>query len=253
MNEVGQQPEVVYKETICFVGGDSVGKTTALLEIAAAHPNAKVRMIDFENKWRKIRDIYFSELKNLEVETVQDWDDVERAFAKFNKELGVGDWLLIDGLDKAWDIIQTEYDESKHGPNEWGWIKGKHNKDFIDVATSRASYHVAATAYAQPNASYNIEREKDERVKEELMLWAQIGFRPGGEKRNMSRFETVFALKAQLSPRRNMVTTFKDKGRPYLDNGKKGLWLNFDFPLWDVYKEAVDAALEEGRKVAPLS
>lgn len=244
--------EVTYKETICFVGGDSVGKTTALLEIAEYHPNSKCIMIDFENKWRKVRDVYFPNLTNLEVISVQDWADVKAAFDKVQKQLKVGDWLLIDGLDKAWDIIQSTYDPGKHGQNEWGWIKGEHNKDFIDIATGRASYNVAATAYAQPNADFNIQRESDREVKEELLLWKQIGFRPGGEKRNMSRFDTVFALKSQLSPRKHFVTTFKDKGRPYLNDGKRGLWLEFNFPFWPVYKKTVDDAVAAGERVVPL-
>jgi len=240
-----------YKETLCYVGGDSVGKTTALLEIAEYHPNSKVIMIDFENKWRKVRDVYFPDL-DIEVFSVSEWNDVIDAFDKVEKTLGVGDWLLIDGLDKAWDIIQSTYDEKKHGPNEWGWIKGEHNKNWLDIACGRAPYNVAATAYAQPNADFNIQRESDKGVQQELLLWKQIGFRPGGEKRNMSRFDTVFALKAQLSPRKNLVTTFKDKGRPYLDDGKKGLWLEFQFPFWPVYKAKVDAALAAGERVVPL-
>jgi len=241
-----------YKETVLFVGGDSVGKTTVLFEIAEAYPSAKFILIDFENKWNKVRNLYFPHVNNVEVISVLNWDEVEAAFTKAKKELGAGDWLLIDGLDKAWDIIQSTYDATKHGQNEWGWIKGKHNKDFLDVACTRAPFNVAATAYAQPNADFNIQRESDAAVKEELMMWKQIGFRPGGEKRNISRFDTVLALKAQLMPRKNLVTTFKDKGRPYLNGGKASLWMEFQFPLWKIYVDTVTAAAERGERVAPI-
>lgn len=223
-----------------------------MLEIAEYHPNRKCIMIDFENKYGKVKDVFFPNVTNLEVVSVNDWDDVTRAFAKAERELKAGDWLLIDGLDKAWDIIQSTYDERKHGPNEWGWIKGEHNKDFMDVATGRAPFNVAATAYAQPNADFNIQRESDKEVQENLLLWKQIGFRPGGEKRNMSRFDTVFALKAQLSPRKNLVTTFKDKARPYMDGGKRSLWMEFEFPFWPKYVALVNEAHERGERVVPL-
>ena len=235
-----------------YVGGDSVGKTTALLEQPYYYPNNQFIMLDFENKWKKVKDIYFPDLKNLEVISVLSWNEVEDGFNRCKAMLGEGDGLLVDGLDKSWDIIQSTYDEKLHGPNEWGWIKGKHNKDFIDVACTRAPFNVFATAYAQPNADFNINRETDATVKQELLLWKEIGFRPGGEKRNVSRFDTVFALKAQLRPRKNYVTTFKDKGRPYLHGGKASLWLEFTFPLWPEYVETVQAAEESGQKVASI-
>lgn len=244
---------VQYKETILFTGGDSVGKTTCLFELAKYHPNSKCILIDFENKTQKIQAAFFADVTNVEIFNVLNWHDVEEAFTEAKKRLGPGDWLLIDGLDKAWDIAQVTYDATnkEHGPDAWRYIKKIHNKEFLDVACGRAPFNVGATAWAAPNQDYNIDRETDAEIKQELQMWKQIGFRPGGEKRNTSRFDTVFALKAKLMPRKNAVTTYKDKGRPYLDGGKK-LWLEFDFPFWPIYVDKVDTALTNGETVVPL-
>ncbi len=241
----------VFKETILITGGDSVGKTAALLEIAREHEEKKCIFMDFENKVAKIHAAYFPDVDNIEFIDILNWNSVEDGFAEVKSTLGVGDWFLIDGLDKAWDIIQTTYDENnkEHGPDMWKFCKGRHNKEFIDVACGRAPFHVAATAWSAPNDEINIQRERDETVKDNLLRWKQFGFKPGGEKRNTARFDTVLALRSTVNPVKFYVATYKDKARPYLDGGSKSLWFEFDFPLWDVYVARCQKAKDDGEIV----
>jgi hypothetical protein len=229
-----------------YTGGDSVGKTSLLLEIAEFHPESRCVIFDWENKTRKVLDSLYYDLKNVEVIPVRTFDGnpeaaVLRQFEKIAPKLKSEDWFMIDGLDKAWDVAQTEYDPKK-GPDQWQWIKGVHNKEWLDVACGFAPFNVAATAWAAPNDTFNIDREKDAMIREELMMWQQYGFRPGGEKRNTSRFDTIFALKTSVAPVKRYVSTYKDKGaRPYLDGGDRSLWMEFDFPFWPIYVEACKA------------
>lgn len=239
-----------FKETILLVGPDNVGKTSILLELARFHPENKCVLFDFENHVDKIKYTYHEEVSNVEVIDIDEWAILEKEFDRAQRSLQLGDWLLVDGLDKAWDMIQAEYEDGKDkAPDMWQWTKKKHNKEFMDKATGRGKYSFAASVYAYPNDQFNISRETDPEVKKELGNWRQFGFRPGGEKRNTSRFETVFALKHEYQPERFFVSTFKDKGRPFLDGGDKSLWLPFEFPFWPTYLKVCQDAVDVGRKV----
>ena len=198
-----------FKESIMIVGGDSVGKTAMLFDIAKAHPDAKIYIFDFENKTAKIHAGFYPEVENVTIKLIKSWADVIKAFDVAEKVLKAGDWLMIDGLGTAWDMIQAEWAEQ--GPDQWQWIKARHNKDFLDKA-SAASYHFAATAWAQSNADYNIDRETDREIKDDLLLWKQFGFRPDGEKRNTRRFDTVFALHSRVNPIRQEISTIQGQG-----------------------------------------
>ena len=55
----------MYKESILFVGGDDVGKTSMLFDIARHHPKAKCVLFDLENKAEKIRDGFYPDVKNV--------------------------------------------------------------------------------------------------------------------------------------------------------------------------------------------
>lgn len=246
---------MAYKESILFTGGDNVSKTSLLLEIAATHPESKCIMFDFENKVDKIRDGYYGDLKNLEVIDILGWDDVEDGFTRVKAELHIGDWYLVDGLDKAWDIIQTTWDKDNpdHEADMWQFCKKRHNKRWLDIACGRAPFNVAMSAWCAPNDSFNIDRERDDQVKADLMLWKQYGFRPGGEKRNTSRFDTVFALKTRLNPQKFYVSTYKDKVRPYIDGGSKSLWMEYTHPFWPHYVDLCAKAIEDGQRAIPIS
>jgi len=245
---------MAYKESILFVGGDSSGKSTSLLEVAQYHPESKVIIFDFENKLSKIKDGLFPDLTNVTIVPIEDWSDVERGYELVERTLGVGDWFMVDGLDKAWDMAQATYDinNKSHGPDQWKYVKGIHNKEWLDKATGRAKFNVAATSWATPNGGFNIDRESDAEVKEDLMLWQQFGFKPGGEKRNTSRFDTVFALKTKINPVGFQVATYKDKVRPYLSGGAKSLWLDFKWPFWPIYVKAVKDSIERGERTIDI-
>ena len=261
----------MYKETILIVGPDSSGKSSSLLDIADKHPDSKVYMIDLENKLGKLLDGLYPDL-DIEVEGCLNWDQLADAFNKAKQVLKAGDWLMIDGLDKAWDLVQADYEmkvngitlsnrveelrlgTSAPGIDKWGWCKTKHNKDFLDVATGRAPFHVAATAWAHPVSIEGVGQDKDITVQETTAMWQQAGFKPGGEKRNTQRFDTVFALNLKMAPVSYQIATMKDKVRPYIGNNKSSLWTKFDIEqgLWDTYVQACeDVKASGGRVILP--
>ena len=262
---------MTFKESVLYVGGDSSGKTSSLFEIAAAHPDVPCFLIDLENKSGKIHAGLYPEVTNVVVQTAVNWDQLADAYEAAKKLLvpthGEG-WLFVDGLDKAWDMVQADYEmkvnkinladqiealrlgTTQSGIDKWGWAKTKHNAYFMDVATGPAPFHVAMTTQIEPWVQEIVAKEKDDFVRDALQAWGRFGFRPGGEKRNVSRFDTVFALKVDVGTGRPkyQVATYKDKVRPYL-SGDKTLWTTREFPLWGQYVRACEEALSRGERV----
>jgi len=241
---------VPYKETIAWVGGDSTGKSSMILDYAQHHPSVRVAIIDFEGKLEKIREVYYPDVDNVDAHRVFEVEEVLATFEDLHPQLKAGDALAIDGLPWYWDMLQDEYDPNNDKLKEmWKWIKERHNKRFLDKM-ARSQYNILATLWAAPNPDHNIQRETDAEVREDLLLWKQFGFKPAGEKRNTSRFDTVFGLRTNINPVRHQVATYKDKGRPYLSGGKRDMWMDFEFPFWPKYMAACQEAVDRGERVA---
>jgi hypothetical protein len=258
----------MYKESILLVGGDSTGKTSTLFEIARHHPEARIILLDLENKSSKIHDGLYPDV-TVDTRTALTWDDLEDVWAEAKASLKPGDWFMVDGLHRAWDMVQTDYEVKVHdltpserieklrlgdrkdaaGIDKWGWCKGKHNSFFMDIACFSASFHVAMTTQVDPWVAESVDNERDDAIKEQLLMWRQFGFKPAGEKHNVSRFDTVFALASTLNPVQHKVATYKDKVRPYLSGGKRSLWAEREWPLWTQYVRACEEAKERGEPV----
>lgn len=250
MGEVPQR----YRELILFTGWDDSAKTSMLFDFAQHHPENKFRMMDFENKTAKIHAAYYPQVTNIEFDIIMTLEDLRLAFEKAKANLKAGDGLLIDGVGRAWDMIQTTYDPNnkEHGPDMWRFCKGQHNKLWMDIATGIAPFHVIATALAAPNEDININRERDEHVQENLMRWKAFGFRPDGEKRNTGRFDTVFALKSTVNPTKFYISTYKDKARPPIGDNTRSLWTELEFPFWPMYERVcAEAKVEDERIILP--
>lgn len=250
-----------YKESLAFVGGDSSGKSTCLLELAHFHPESNVVLLDLDNKIEKLVDVYFPHLRdreNMHIHQVRNSGMLLDHYQDAKGILKVNDWLLADGIDKFWEILQGEWEKAdkKPGNDQWGWIKGTHNDEFMEPACNRAPFNVGMTMWAGPIDSYTLERTSDQGIKQDFQLWQQYGFKPEGYKRNSGYFETIFALRTEASLQegreKHFVSTYKDKARPYI-RGEKKLWREFSFPFFPLYVETVNKAIEEGRPTAALT
>ena len=120
----------MYKETILIVGPDSSGKSSSLLDIADKHPDSKIFMIDLENKLGKLLDGLFPDLE-IEVEPCLNWDQLADAFNKAKQSLKAGDWLMIDGLDKAWDLVQADYEMKVNAITVLPTVTSRHQMEVI--------------------------------------------------------------------------------------------------------------------------
>ena len=175
---------------------------------------------------------------------------------------------MIDGLGKAWEMVQADYErkvnkiglgerveqqrlgESSPGIDKWGWCKTKHNASFMDVACGPAPFNVIATIAAKVLPPDNVLGNASDAKREAIYKWKQFGFAPTGEQNNINRFDTVVVLRSHTTPVKHEIATYKDKVRPYFD-----MWTDFDIEegFWSAYEVLVKDAIDAGERVIALS
>jgi AAA domain-containing protein len=119
-------------ERILAMGPPGTGKTRAWLSIARlakkTGSDARFYVIDSDGTVDRLIDEEFPELGEMVVaEYVETWPEYAAALEKFQSDLEVGDWLVVDMITPAWDAIQTDY---LH--NTYGW-KGTRAEYFADL------------------------------------------------------------------------------------------------------------------------
>lgn len=256
-------------------GPGSSRKTSTLCEIIAAHPDDIFYVIDIENKFRKVQEGLFPEINNIVgIANPKNWDEVEQAFEEAKRLLVTENkdktaWLMIEALDKLWDVAQADWDKAvlkmtpgerieaqvkgeikRTGIGKWEWVKTKHNQDFMDVACFQAPFHVVATAQAEPfTPTIETQTGTIREDPEVFDIFKPAGFKAGGEKHNHSRFDTIIALNVRLNPRKFMMATIKDTVRPYMSGGAKDFWMEYEGNVWETYKKMCQEAKDKGERV----
>lgn len=244
---------VTARERILLIGASGAGKSFAWLTAARRLPDAKFHCIDTDDSVpRMLAGKRFAELAaadggNVTFAAVRDWDTLQEATDAALAEVEIGDWLVIDRTDPAWDWVQAWFAEQVYGEDRTDYImkrrmelaeKGKDRPPIVgefgqgDWTTMNRVYdawfhkliygcpaHLILTV--APKAIYNLDSMDPDTAK----MFAPYGFQPGGRKGMAHYAHTVIMLGQRPHVGTHMMdgdelpgsweaTTIKDRERP---------------------------------------
>jgi len=220
----------------------------------------------FSNIPQKYRDNIMVFPINSYEELVSSTAQAEKALEEHRKKTGKFGWLIIELLEDAWKNAQDYYCRMAYGESlgeyfakkradvkamkedntaykalegwgDWPVIKYFHNFNWIDKI-KRMQYNVLFTS------ELKAEGNKDS-------IFYDLGYRPGGEKDNMHRVDTII----YLSHKGNQF-----KMRPYKLTGYKKLYGELDITIknkdslgaYIIHKNALKRLEELGYRQTPI-
>lgn len=240
------------KERILIFGHEGVGKSTDALAIASMIPGNNMYVVDNDNSYDRLADTYDGDLSNLfiagqDFATDQDpysWDGFKNSIAEAIRLMDKDDWLVVDMLSKAWDMVQEWFIESifQEDIDDYflkirmekerlrGTQKAKGDKEskslgafegWMDWPVINQTYHkrVSTPLLRCPghlicvSEAQKLSDDDDRGIKE---LYGTLGARPKGQKRSGHIMQTVI----MQGRKRNgdfTLTGVKDRGRVLWD------------------------------------
>ena len=234
-----------YSEGYLFYGYPSCGKSSCIMQWAEMHPDVTVFVLDGDNKFKRVWLADYEHVTNIDYHTVEDWPSLVREFEKIKKTLLAmpmakreRQCIALEMVDKYWTWAQDHYAEEimnmtrsqylmklrsdnpdktglsdSDSQNMWRIVKGHHNTDFIDFITDRLRCNLIVTSPAMP-VSTIVSKGKPQESNEVLDLYAPIGHKAEGEKRNGYRVDTVIFLEYDYKTKKRYWTTVKEKSKP---------------------------------------
>jgi len=226
------------RERILAIGSFGSGKSYAWLSIARkaqkTGSKAKFYCIDTDLSIERMLTEEFSELRNVELECVFEWEEYTAALDKFKKISTPQDWIIVDMIDIAWEAVQGYFTEEifskdigqffiearksmKPGDKKVkifdGWkdwqIINRLYFTWVNKLIYQSKSHIFATA--------KVEKISDEdEDKNTRLLFGQYGVKPRGQKYLGHQFHTVLLLN-QFKANDYRITTIKDRGRKVLE------------------------------------
>jgi hypothetical protein len=220
------------REKILLAGGANTCKTLSLVNLAVLYPDKKVVILDPDDGVHKALNEIGCELPNLTVIPVtKDWEELMKNYEMIKAELGEGDWLGFDMLNRLWDLSQQFYSQFVFGMSpiqhllelrkqaksigfggfdglqDWTIIKRLHNEQLIDDAVLSCKFNVMATT----SVDTYLPVEKVPTVGTAGIFAKEFGIKVGGEKGNVYRFDT----QAYMYPRdgKYYFRLVRDRGR----------------------------------------
>lgn len=237
---------VYLPESYLIYGFPSSGKTETILAWAELHPEAKVYVLDADNKFRRVWLAKYPHLKNIVHYGVTNWQDVLGAFDAVKKELEAmpmaqreQQCIALESVDKFWDWSQQDYllkfkgmtraeylqalkkeaDPEKLGISDkdsqtyWRLVKDSHNTDVLDYIVDQLRCNLIMTSPAMPLSTVT-NKGKPQESNEVLELYGGFGYKPEGEKRNGYRVETIILLEYNPKDKSRRWSSVKDKDKP---------------------------------------
>jgi len=193
-----------------LAGKDSVGKTCSLVSlcwyIEQTQPDATCYVLDTENKFKAaLRSFGTDAPNNISYYKCDNMNAVTDALEEVMKRAKVGDWVMVESMDRIWEKAQdlgyqaiagtdkASYMEKRRAakgqkmpatpqPDQlWGIIKGAHDSAFLDLLSMSDSLNVAlTTTLSKPPKNDGFMKENQDRkaVRVELGMDAGIAGAP---------------------------------------------------------------------------
>lgn len=208
-------PRIPVRERILGVGAAGSGKSTACLDIAIKIPETTVYVMDAEygGAWTPNggRMNPGGELANIVAKECTEWEQFAKTAKEFKARGKVHDWLVVDLVGTAYDMVQEYYIEkvkgvkvdefyesfaekrassSKNmskspfeGDTDWQYIKRIYNAVMSDILNFPG--HVIALAGVKPPPR---DEYDDKQAKQ---MFSHLGVRPEGHKKLSNLFSTI--------------------------------------------------------------
>lgn len=190
----------VDKEFLLLAGKDLVGKTSALVSLAAhlealhafdEHP-PRIWVLDTENKFTNVWRSWGSRApRNIVYYHVTSMDQVLAAFGVVLATHSAGDWLFVESMGRIWEYAQSLGYQAVTGQSKpeylerrrqvaggkmppptpqpdmlWQVTKDAHDAEFLDKLTAQDGLNIAATTTTirPPSPSRGIRKENQDRM-----------------------------------------------------------------------------------------
>lgn len=218
-----------------LISGDTgTGKTRAALSVAdemlTQNPSMKIAIIDLddslEQELERFPDVK-ARLTDENGKLVQwhlcaHYDALVSATTRVQQYLGEGDLLIIEGLERGWELSQDKYTEDVFGKTsgehlatlraqrisqgqdqapasydsarDWPSIRKMWKNDVLFKLTVATKWHTIATSAAKGIVSLDSRGEKWNVNPYQRGIFGEIGVVPEGEKSDSKRFEAVIVL-----------------------------------------------------------
>ena len=219
------------RERILVIGTWGAGKSYCAVDLAQSprrNPETHIQVID--TTFEAERNFIGCE---VDIATVESWDDYMKAIRKFRATAKPQDWLVIDRGDAVWDAAQSGYTEKAHGTSidewfigyrkehesgnafagdygiHWGAIKRMYGAFMSEMMKYPGNVLVTAKAETVTHPNSQGRGGDPEPIRQE---YGKFGVKPAGEKNLGFMFHTVLLL-AERKPEQWVFTTIRDRGR----------------------------------------
>lgn len=235
------------RERILTYAPPGAGKSNAILTVARRCPDTQFYVIDTEfDNYDRLLDTEFTDLENVTVESVVEWDGIMPTLRDFKKRADKDDWLVLDSVTPTWDMVQEWYIEQVFGESDdkffmnlrtaqqdgktdkdggldgwkdWGVINKNYMKIYKELLTTQC--HVYLTAEADKLQEPIKGKGGDDKATRNL--FGAAGLKPKGQKRLGHIPQTVLLLGKNRMGEYSM-TTVKDRGRVEMEDQEVGDW-----------------------------
>ena len=251
---------ITSNERIMVYGGTGCGKSDGWLSIAEVCPDDMFYCIDTDKAIKRMLDTEYGNLKNVKVVDCRNWETFEKAVERISELIKdrPGDWVIVDMIDALWSFVQNWYTQKVFGkdydeymlqvrqavkdkdPKKLETLKGWTDWNVINPtyqdAINRMFYEFDCNIYVTAKSVQYSSSSDDKDYADMKEMFASVGLKPEGEKRNPNRTHTVLFFNNDFDG--YYVTTIKDRGRPKLRHFKYSSDAN-RHKLIDVYGKII--------------
>lgn len=236
------RPIISPREFILTFGVGGTGKSTAILEVARLCPTDTFYVLDSElQNYNRLLATAFTDLNNVIVTPVTDWDDWVKAIPRVCEDMTRDDWLVVDFATPTWDAVQSWFVDKIHDQDIDQWFvakraqnqqmkdAGKEVKGFAALSGSDGDWQVINKVYFKyfynallkcPGHVYmTAEQDKtgQDDDKEVKALYGPYNVKPKGQKK-LGHVPMTSLLLTKARAGKYAITTIKDRGRMELED-----------------------------------
>jgi hypothetical protein len=232
--------KMTQRERIMVIADSGAGKTHAALSVAdellMEKPDAKIMVIDMDDSLEDLLPKFPDVAPHLNRKPgpdrnwflVSTYEELLACVDKAKTRLGTGDILIIEGLERGWELAQDYYSQEVYGHSpaehttsirkmnvegansldagsalkastfdvarDWPSIKKFWKSEILIPLTTATMYHIVATAASKPLVNLNESKgiwNADPYIR---AIFQPVGVIPEGEKNDIKRFSTIVVL-----------------------------------------------------------